>query len=207
MAQHRLNSTSGRQEGPRPQLSDFQLVQNAREGDQDSFEELVRRYQQKVYTIAYGICHNSDDALDICQEVFIKIHRKLNDFRGASSFYTWVYRITANVSIDFQRRKKKVASVEFDEKILEEPLQQARNAEDKKFDPRRILDGKEIRQAILKAIEMLPEDQRATLVLRELENLSYKEIARAMNCSLGTVMSRLHYGRKKLKEILSPLVS
>lgn len=200
-------STSVKRPGGTEEISDFQLVQKARKGDTDAFEELVRKYQQRVYMIAYGISHNQQDALDISQEVFIKIHKKLKDFRGASSFYTWLYRITANVSIDLQRRKKKVTTVEFDEKILEEPPPESRYAEQKKFDPRRILEGKEIRGAILKAMETLPEDQRATLVLRELENLSYKEIARAMNCSLGTVMSRLHYGRKKLKEILLPLIS
>jgi len=139
--------------------------------------------------------------------VFIKIHKKLKDFRGASSFYTWFYRITANVSIDFQRRKKKIVPVEFDEKILEEPHADARLPEGKKFDPRNILERKEVRKAILNAIETLPEDQRAAVILRELENLSYKEIAKAMNCSLGTVMSRLHYGRKRLREILLPLIS
>jgi RNA polymerase sigma-70 factor (ECF subfamily) len=167
----------------------------------------VKRYQHKVYAIAYGISHNHQDALDISQEVFIKIHKKLKDFRGASSFYTWLYRITANVSIDFQRRKKRIVPVEFDEKILEEPRADATFPGGNELDPRRTLAGKELHQAILAAIETLPEDQRAAVVLRELENLSYKEIAKAMNCSLGTVMSRLHYGRMKLREILLPLLS
>jgi RNA polymerase sigma-70 factor (ECF subfamily) len=205
--ERRLNSTSGKQEDGRGEISDFQLVQEAKRGDTDAFEELVRRYQQKVYAIAYGICHNEQDAVDVSQEVFIKIHKKLKDFRGASSFYTWLYRITANVSIDFRRRTKRITTVEFDEKILEEPRPGVPHLEQKTFDPRKILEGRELREAILSAIEKLPEDQRATVILRELENLSYKEIAKAMNCSLGTVMSRLHYGRKKLKETLSPLLS
>ena len=198
---------TGRQEDGRREISDFQLVQKASKGDSDAFEELVKKYQQRVYAIAYGISHNQQDALDISQEVFIKVHKKLKDFRAASSFYTWLYRVTANVSIDFQRRKKRTVTVEFDENILEQPLGEATHAEQKKFDPRKILDRKEIHGAILKAIEMLPEDQRTVVVLRELESLSYKEIANAMNCSLGTVMSRLHYARKKLKQILSPLLS
>jgi RNA polymerase sigma-70 factor (ECF subfamily) len=204
----RLLTPAGRErEGGREDIPDVELIQKASEGDAEAFEELVKRYQQKVYTIAYGISHNQQDALDICQEVFIKIHTKLKSFRGASSFYTWLYRVTANVSIDFQRRKKKATMVEFDEKLLEEPPPGARYGEEKRFDPRKILDSKEIRAAILKAMERLPEDQRAAVILRELENLSYREIARALNCSLGTVMSRLHYGRKKLKEMLLPLVS
>ncbi len=207
MLSARLNLTSGKKDDGRPEISDLELVQKAARGDQTAFEELVKEYQQKVYTIAYGISHDQHDAFDIAQEVFIKIYKKLKDFRGASSFYTWLYRITANVAIDFQRRKKKVVTVDFDEKILEEPRVEARTVEDKKYDPRETLDRKEIHGAVLKAIETLPEDQRATIVLRELENLSYKEIARSMNCSLGTVMSRLHYGRKKLKEMLLPLVS
>ena len=207
MAKGRLNLTTGRQEDGRSEISDFELVQNAARGDESAFEELVKKYQQKVYAIAFGIAHNQQDALDITQEVFIKIYRKLKNFRGASSFYTWLYRITANLSIDFQRRRKKVTQVDFDEKILEEPTLEARMGEDKKYDPSEILERKEIHGAILKAIEMLPEDQRTAVVLRELENLSYKEIAEAMNCSLGTVMSRLHYGRKKLQETLSPILS
>ncbi len=206
MVRGRLTLVTGKQEDGRTQISDFQLVARAARGDQDAFEELVKKYQQRVYTIAYGISHNQQDALDISQEVFIKVHKKLKDFRGASSFYTWLYRITTNLSIDFQRRRKKVSTVEFDEKILEEPPLEARPPEEKKFDPREILERKEIHGAILKAIETLPEDQRATVVLRELENLPYKEIASAMNCSLGTVMSRLHYARKKLQEMLSPLI-
>jgi len=186
---------------------DLELVQKASKGDADAFEELVKRYQQKVYGIAYGISHDHQDALDISQEVFIKIYKKLKDFRGASSFYTWLYRITANVAIDFQRVKRKIIPVEFDEKILEEPRPEAGFPEGKKFDPRKILERKEIHGAILRAIETLPEDQRAAVVLRELENLSYKEIAKAMNCSMGTVMSRLHYARRKLREILEPLLS
>lgn len=203
----RLTLTNGKQEDGREEISDFELVENAAKGDPDAFEELVKRYQQKVYTIAYGICHNQQDALDIGQEVFIKVHRKLKAFRGASSFYTWLYRITTNLSIDFQRRKKRITTVDFDEAILEEPLPEVRRGEEKKFDPRAILERKEIHGAILKAIEMLPEDQKAAIVLRELENLSYKEIAEAMECSVGTVMSRLHYGRQKLKQMLSPLLS
>jgi RNA polymerase sigma-70 factor (ECF subfamily) len=194
-------------EGHEPEVSDFELVEKAGKGDESAFEELVKKYQQRVYTIAYGISHNQQDALDVSQEVFIKIHRKLKDFRGASSFYTWLYRITANVSIDFQRRKKRITTVDFDEKVLEEPALELGAGEGAKFDPRRILESKEIHGAILKAIEMLPEDQKLAVVLRELENLSYKEIARAMNCSLGTVMSRLHYARRKLKEMLAPVVS
>lgn len=203
----RLISTSGKQEDGRGEISDLQLVQKASKGDPDAFEELVKRYQQRVYAIAYGICHSQQDALDISQEVFIKIYRKLKLFRGESSFYTWLYRITANVSIDFQRRKKKITTVEFDEKILEQPILEGRHRDHNKFDPRKALERKEIRGAILKAIEMLPEEQRTAVVLRELENLSYKEIAKAMNCSLGTVMSRLHYGRQKLKEMLLSFVS
>jgi RNA polymerase sigma-70 factor (ECF subfamily) len=203
----RLNSTKANEGNGSGEVSDLELVERASGGDNDAFGELVGRYQQKVYAIAYGICHNRQDALDVCQEVFIKIYRKLGGFRGASSFYTWLYRITTNLSIDVQRRKKKVTTVEFDEKILEERRVEARSSEDEKFDPRKVLDRKEIHAAVLKAIEMLPEEQRAAVVLRELENLSYKEIAEAMNCSLGTVMSRLHYGRKKLKEILLPLIS
>lgn len=206
MVRGRLTLTTGKQEDGRREISDFELVQQAANGDESAFEVLVKKYQQKVYTIAYGISHNQQDALDISQEVFIKIYKKLKNFRGASSFYTWLYRITTNLSIDFQRRKKKVTKVEFDERILEEPIPEARTGEDKKFDPGDILERKEIHGAILKAIETLPEDQKTTVVLRELENLPYREIAKVMNCSIGTVMSRLHYGRKKLQEMLSPLL-
>jgi RNA polymerase sigma-70 factor, ECF subfamily len=181
---------------------DIELVRLARAGDENAFQQIVRRYQRKVYSIAYGVVHNEQDALDIAQDVFIKIYNKLDRFQGKSAFYTWLYRITVNLSIDYHRRKYKAATVEFDEKILDDDKRADFKLSNIRNNPRKIAEDTELRNTILQAINSLPPDQKAVITLRELEGLSYDEIAETMKCSKGTVMSRLHYGRKKLQEAL-----
>ncbi len=194
-------------EEQREQASDIELVQKSVKGDEEAYHQLVRKYQQKVYAIAYGIIHNREDALDIAQEVFIKIYKKLRSFRGSSAFYTWLYRITVNLSIDYQRKKKAIVSVDYSDEILDDSIREDRKNKSIEYSPIEVLKKKELNRIILDAIDKLPEEQKAVLMLRELEGLSYEEIAKVCKCSLGTVMSRLHYGRRKLKEKLLPYLS
>ncbi|RJP18522.1 MAG: sigma-70 family RNA polymerase sigma factor [Candidatus Abyssobacteria bacterium SURF_5] len=184
--------------------SDEELIAETRGGNRASFQELVEKYQRRMYSVAYGILGNREDALDAVQEAFIKAYRSLPEFKGQSTFYTWLYRITVNAAIDLARKAQRHEEVEFREEIevVEEKGDYPVAAQSE--NPSERLMRKELGELIEKAIALLPVEQRTAVVLREIEGLSYREIAGIMKCSEGTVMSRLHYGRKKLQELLEP---
>ncbi len=149
-----------------------------------------------------GMVRNQEDARDIAQDVFIKAYASLDSFRGQSSFYTWLYRIAVNMTIDFRRKMDRKQESAYDDKREADGAEGAFVPEPGRFSPERALKDKELGHHIMEAVESLPGEQRTAIVLRELEGLSYKEIAEVMGCSQGTVMSRLFYGRKKLQERL-----
>ena len=180
------------------ELSDWDLVQKCQAGDMASFQELVSRYHQKVYMVVLGLLHNRDDALEVAQETFFRAYRKILSFEGGSSFYTWIYRIAVNLAIDQQRRQKR-NPLEFRETmdgILEAQEETAR-------DPFADVHDRELRENLARAINELTPEHKAVIMLRTIEGLSYKEIGEILGCSEGTVMSRLHYARKKLQDKLS----
>lgn len=177
-----------------------ELITRGKQGDQEALEQLFTLYSKKVYRVAYGVVRKREDALDIVQEVFIKLFSSLKKFRGESNFYTYVYRMTINSSIDYIRKTRKSSASSFDGDL---PSQVSDSPEKR---PDSILYGKEIEGKIKKALDVLPEEQKATLILREVEGLSYEEISKVMRCSIGTVMSRLHYGRKRMKELLKEYI-
>jgi len=183
--------------------ADAELVRRTLEGDHEAYHALVDAYQNKVYGIAYGVVHNREDALDVAQEAFIKAFKKLPGFRGSSTFYTWLYRITVNLAIDHARKKKHMVTVDYDDQTLEQAPPESGVQRSRETNPLEVLKREELSETIMSAIMELPEEQRATVVLREIEDLSYAEIAAVLGCSIGTVMSRLHYGRKKLRQKLS----
>ena len=191
-------------QSPRGELDDRTLVDLVIDGDQAAYKVLVERYQAKVFAVAYGVLHNREDAREVAQEAFIKAYRNLPGFRRDASFYTWIYRITVNLGIDFQRRAYRKRETELDEARIT-PDAAHHTGPRPAATPRQNLERKQLAQQIHSAIDMLPADQRTAIVLREIEGLSYKEIAEAMGCAEGTVMSRLFYGRKKLQEILKDL--
>lgn len=183
---------------------DEELVKQVRQGDRAAFRALVEKYQRRMYAVAYGLLGNREDALDAVQNAFIKMHRSLGKFKGEASFYTWLYRITVNSAIDLGRKQGRRDEVEFREELEPDEEKGEFPISPSTENPAEQVMRKELGEQIEEAIKQLPDEQRAAIVLREVEGLSYKEIARVMKCSEGTVMSRLHYGRKKLQEILGP---
>jgi RNA polymerase sigma-70 factor (ECF subfamily) len=185
--------------------NDAELVSRYREGDAQAFERLVKRYQRKVYGLALGIVHNPEDALDVSQEAFVKVHRYIDRFEGSASFYTWLYRIVVNLCIDHLRRAGRAHKVEYDDAIDRSdgvlsaeaivPSQIGTN-------PGKALRNKQILEAIQQGLATLSENHRAVIVMRELQGLSYKEMAEIMECSKGTIMSRLFHARKRLQAYL-----
>lgn len=183
---------------------DLQLVEKAQGGDRDAFRELVERYQRKVYSICYGMLKNADDCLDVSQDVFVKVYRNIEKFNHQSSFYTWLYRITVNMCIDHIRKNKRVKNVEYDDALSREgdgpddflmPSKLGLN-------PDKVYGRKELREKMLEALDSLSEKHRTILILREVDGLSYEEIADVLNISKGTVMSRLFHARKYFQEAI-----
>jgi RNA polymerase sigma-70 factor, ECF subfamily len=180
------------------ELNDWELVQKCQAGEKGAFQELVSRYHQKVYMVILGLLRNREDALEVAQETFFRAYQKIKSFQGGSSFYTWIYRIAVNLSIDAQRRQKR-NPLDFRESmdgLLETQNEVAR-------DPFSDVHDRELRETLLKAINDLTPEHKAVIVLRTIEGLSYKDIGEILGCSEGTVMSRLHYARKKLHDKLS----
>jgi RNA polymerase sigma-70 factor (ECF subfamily) len=201
-----VNKEGSRASTGRDPVDDRELVESARKGDRDAFRTLYDRYHRRAYALAFGVLRHQDDALDVVQDAFIKAHRYLDKFEGNSSFYTWLYRIVMNLAIDHLRKHRRVRPVELDEQHLEEGV-----GDDSLLpkvlggNPGRALLDKEIRARIDEALGELSENHRAVLVMRELEGMSYEEMAQAMNCSKGTIMSRLFHARKNMQKRLVDL--
>ena len=176
------------------------LVAKAQAGNMEAFIELVSLYQKKVYALAYQMAHNHADAEDIAQEVFIRLYKKIHKFKGRSSFFTWLYRMTMNVSKNYLRTRT-ANTLPFEDAIRTKDLTMKRN------DPAEELISKEKNEAITKAINTLPFRHRKVVVLHDIEGISHKDISNIMGCSEGTVWSRLFYARRKLKERLVSLLS
>ncbi|MFQ5458506.1 MAG: sigma-70 family RNA polymerase sigma factor [Myxococcota bacterium] len=185
---------------PSSEPSDPELVERCQKGDMSAFEVLVERYQQRAARLAFRYVKNQEDARDIAQEAFVRVFRSIKDFRNESKFYTWFYRILVNLSLDHLRRNKLEASEYQDGLLLRS--QSAAEGQQKKTNPREELWKKERREAIGSAISTLPDDQKTTVILREIDGLSYEEIAQVTKVPIGTVMSRLFYARRKLQDKL-----
>jgi RNA polymerase sigma-70 factor, ECF subfamily len=182
--------------------SDLNLVKRIQNGDREAFRVLVERYQRKVFSIAYGMVHNREDAMDLAQDSFLKAYGNLERFEGTSSFYTWLYRIVVNVCIDHIRRHKKRHLVDYDDKVLRDGAVDGDEnilPSPLGVDPVKAYGRRELLEQIGRALEELSPIHREAIILREIEGLSYAEMADVMGISKGTVMSRLHHARKNLQ--------
>ena len=180
---------------------DRSLVRAAQRGDPLAFRSLVERYQRRVYQLALGMVKDSDEAMDIAQETFVRVHRYLPSFKGDSSFFTWTYRIATNLCLDSARRRGRNERVEMDEGDAEieaqmEPPSAALAG------PQRAALNAELKAKIGEALGSLSENHRAILLLREVEGLSYEELAQVLGIRKGTVMSRLFHARLKMQRKL-----
>ncbi len=182
--------------------ADQQLVQRVQAGDDKAFRELFELYNRRVYAVAFSVVKNQQDALDIVQDAFIKVHKHINTFQGTSSFYTWLYRIAMNLAIDHVRKVRRV--VDFDDRIgvrddaVKEPLMPSMG----NGNPGKTVVRKELTKKINQALDSLPEYHKAVIMLREVEGLSYEEMAQILQVPKGTVMSRLFHARRKMQESL-----
>ena len=182
---------------------DLQLVARSQTGDTAAFNELVTRYRSRAFSMIYQMTRNEQDAWDLAQDGFVKAWKSIGRFRGQSSFYTWLYRILMNVTIDSLRRKRIQSGTEFDDAIgLRQIEPGAATAPRPELQPAEKISDQEIRARIDAAIARLSPEHRAAIVMREIDGLEYSEIAAQMECSIGTVMSRLFYARKKLQALL-----
>ncbi len=186
------------------EVPDQDLVQLCQKGDAEAFDQLVGRYRTRVFGMIYNMVHNEQDAWDLAQDSFLKAWKSIARFRGQSSFYTWMYRIVMNVTIDWLRKKQvKGSGAEFNDEVQLREIDPASRTVPKAdaLPHERMVHG-EIRTRIDQAIAQLSPEHRAVILMKEIEDMQYHEIAEALDCSIGTVMSRLFYARKKLQNML-----
>jgi RNA polymerase sigma-70 factor (ECF subfamily) len=199
-------------------LTDEALIEKFRAHDDLTvFKVLVKRYQHRVYSTAYRLLGNNDEAEEVVQDTFIKVHQNLDKYRMNAAFSSWIFRIAHNVCMDSLRakqRRRATSIVSFDPQssVAESDgafgaSQPVAQLADDKPDPSQVLDLSEQTEVVEASLRQLPEAQKTVLILHDIEGFSYQEIAEIVGTSIGTVRSRLHYGRIKLKELLNPYFS
>ena len=194
-------SLSLQQDGARSE--EEQLVARARANDATAFDELVERYKQRIYSTVYHMTSNHEDANDVAQETFIKAFKNLHRFKGDSAFYTWLYRIAINCTINFLKKRRRTSGHlsldDVDANLQNDPdfIERTRGEP-----PTRDVAANELMQRLNEALQQLSENHRLVVTLYDVQGLSHSEIASMMNCSEGTVRSRLYYARLQLQELL-----
>ena len=184
--------------------SDFDLVAQAQKGEYASFNELVTRHRGKVYAMIMNMVKNDADAWDLSQDAFIKAWKALPKFENRSQFSTWLFRISHNVVYDWMRKRKILSEGEIDDNLFDnERVDMTAGVSPKNVTrPDEALEKNELQAEIEKALSELSVDHREVVLLREIQGMDYKEIADVQGCSVGTIMSRLFYARKKLQTLL-----
>lgn len=179
------------------------LLEKAKRGDIEAFELLIERYQKKVFTIALKMLGNYDDASELAQEALIKVFKSIKNFKEESSFSTWIYRIVTNTCLDELRKRKKRQVIYIDEDISNADGEIKREIVDHSMTPEYITEKKELKKAVNEAIMSLSEEHRTVIILRDIQGMSYEEIAKITNCPEGTIKSRINRARLSLKEIFT----
>ena len=179
------------------ELNENRLIERASGGDPSAFNRLMEVHERRMYAVALRMCGNREDAQDCLQEAMLRIYRSISGFKGQSSFGTWVYRITMNTCLDELRRKKNKQNTS-----LDSLLDTGWSPQDESASPEKHAVQAETRKLLHEAIRDLPDDMRSAIVLRDIQGLSYEEIAQALDINVGTIKSRISRGRDKLREKL-----
>ena len=184
-------------------LTDLQLIERVQQGDKASFDALMRRHEKKAYQYAYRLTQNQDDACDIVADAFVRVNSALKNFRGQSAFGTWLYRIITNCALDFKKKDKSSRTVSIETPTYSGGQEVQRQFEDEGPGPDELAERNAREQSVQLALSKMPEYQQAMLVMYHVENLSYEEIADALDLPLGTVKSRLNRARLALRDLLT----
>lgn len=180
-----------------------ELVRRARRGDLEAYDDLVRRYQERIYATIYHMTSNHEDANDLAQETFIKAYQALKSFKGGSSFYTWVYRIAVNKTINFLKQRKNRSHMSLNDLDFNAEHDPDLLALVSDKTPRREANLNELQEKLNEALQKLSEPHRLVVTLHDVQGLAHDEIAEIMDCNIGTVRSRLFYARQQLQGYLS----
>ena len=192
-------------------VDDVVLVERCRQGDSEAMERLILKYQDRIYNVILRMCKNTHDAAELTQETFVKIIKKINEFEGRSSFYTWAFRIAVNLTLNYCQRSVRLGLKSLDveenehsrqsKQLLKELL-----ADESKPDPAVIAQNKELYDIVIQSLMKLDDAHRAVIVLRDIEGMNYARIAEVLDIELGTVKSRLSRARNNLKKIIEAIL-
>jgi RNA polymerase sigma-70 factor (ECF subfamily) len=186
-----------------PRAEEMELVRRAREGDMGAYDDLVRKYQERIYATIYHMTSNHEDANDLAQEAFIKAFQALKSFKGGSSFYTWIYRIAVNKTINFLKQRKNRVQISLNDLDFNAEHDPDLVALISDKTPRRDANLAELQEKLNAAMQKLSDYHRLVVTLHDVQGLSHEEIAKVMDCNIGTVRSRLFYARQQLQAYLS----
>jgi RNA polymerase sigma factor (sigma-70 family) len=193
---------AGEQAEPVP-IEESELVRRARKGDLGAYDQLVQRYQERIYATVYHMTSNHEDANDLAQEAFIKGYQALKSFKGGSSFYTWVYRIAVNKTINFLKQRKNRSQMSLNDLDFNAEHDPDLVALISDKTPRREAGLSELQEKLNEGMQKLSESHRLVVTLHDVQGLSHEEIAKIMGCNIGTVRSRLFYARQQLQGFLA----
>jgi len=194
-------------EGAAPEPDDRELVARARQQDVGAYDELVRRYQGRIYNLVYNMTSNREDTEDLLQEVFVKAYASLRRFKGDSSFYTWLYRIAVNRTINFLKKRKRRTAMSLDDVDVGIERDPAYVELSSRESPLRDMSLSELQERLNTALQALSEKHRTVVVMHDIEGIPHEEIGRVLGCSPGTVRSRLFYARQRLQQELSEFLT
>ncbi|MCH7556264.1 MAG: sigma-70 family RNA polymerase sigma factor [Planctomycetes bacterium] len=192
-------------------VDDAVLVRQCRQGDSAAMERLILKYQNRIYNVILKICADHDDAAELTQETFVKVIENIDNFQGRSSFYTWAFRIAVNLTLNYCQRNARFGFSSLDAEQVRYNSQPGRVlkeflSDDSSPDPVAMAENRELCEIAVESLKKLDDAQRAVVVLRDIEDMSYAQIANVLDIELGTVRSRLSRGRKKLRQILEAIL-